>query len=364
MGDVTNNNEGATTGDDDTTMPDASSSSSSRLMVAVAIGLFVVLGLAYWYFRKHETKDDPAAAVSAPDTAPPPPSPTPKSSSYTSTLPASVQTRILVHYDATDGSNVLGTTAAVRSAGGAVARWRPSETSDDGRRWELQTAVRTGVATGPELRFIGTGTDAPGVFLPTGTMLGTGSGGATLSLFNRAVFLVVTVHRQSNTPNVRHLLGNRGLSDPKGGDVFLRVDADNTHPEGPYVVYADLGAGNFVGSPFGRYQDRYGPPLDAPFVWAFQLVTTTTTTTLKRIGLAGAQFAVETVTLPNGGVNVAYANELTLGGWRNAPPVNTDAGTESGNCTVHEVVVTTAPLDDADLLATYNGLRTKWRVVT
>jgi hypothetical protein len=51
--------------------------------------------------------------------------------------------------------------------------------------------------------------------------------------------------------------------------------------------------------------------------------------------------------------------ELTLGGYRFTQSPS-DNGTEHGNCIIHEVVVFSGPLSDAELLSVTASLRTRW----
>ena len=51
--------------------------------------------------------------------------------------------------------------------------------------------------------------------------------------------------------------------------------------------------------------------------------------------------------------------ELTLGGHRSTQ-LASDNGTEHGNCIIHEVIVFSGPLSDAELLSVTASLRTRW----
>lgn len=69
----------------------------------------------------------------------------------------------------------------------------------------------------------------------------------------------------------------------------------------------------------------------------------------------------EVITLPGTTLPTGYSSELTLGGWRSDPTQTTDGGTEHGVCTVHEVIITSSVLTDAELQGVYGKLRTKWQ---
>ena len=53
--------------------------------------------------------------------------------------------------------------------------------------------------------------------------------------------------------------------------------------------------------------------------------------------------------------------ELTLGGHRSSP-VAADNGMEHGNCVIHEVVVFSGPLTDAELFSVTASLRMRWGI--
>lgn len=158
--------------------------------------------------------------------APMPAAPGPYAPSYG---PSIVSANVWLHYDAADVANVL--TPEMRPVDGPVAvrRWRPCEGhgGDAETPWTLH-AVPATVDYRPAA-----GGSRPGVHIAAGSLLATG---APLSLVNRAVFVVVTVHAASGA-SFRTLLANRRGSD-RPGTVILRLDCTPANPFGPCTTYA------------------------------------------------------------------------------------------------------------------------------
>lgn len=198
---------------------------------------------------------------------------------------------------------------------------------------------------------------------------------APVNLLDRAVFVVVTMHSQASSPQVRTVFGNRSAINGNG-TIMLRMDSNNTTPLAPMYTYMDRDRESWYGSWFGMFgSNAFGPPFEIPYVWAFQYRQAGADVELKHLPHSDKtqNSAPETIMIKNTTINAKYGSEWLLSrhhrginhrcllpsGWRNGPSP-TDVGAEHGNCTLHEIVVSNAPLTDAEFVGTYKALATRW----
>ena len=133
--------------------------------------------------------------------------PAPPAVRYVSALPT-VVTPVLVHYDAKDVSALLGSDGsaigdALTHNGATVGQWLPSEYKANTNRdiWIQRAPSPMPIV----VRNVGS---SPGVYMPLGTMMGTGQT-PPRGLLGCAVFVVVTMHTQSVNGPVRTVIGMR-----------------------------------------------------------------------------------------------------------------------------------------------------------
>lgn len=152
-------------------------------------------------------------------------------------------------------------------------------------------------------------------------------------------------------------MGNRrGGSNP--GTVVLRLDSSPNRADEHFLTFVERATSGWWANSNGSIPATAA--LDVPLVLAFQFSANGTDVVVKHLPHSDPNnhIGVETVTLANTSVDVSYANEIALGGWR----INgTDANTgEHGNCTIHELLISNGPLPDAMMLAVYDALRHRW----
>lgn len=197
--------------------------------------------------------------------------------------------------------------------------------------------------------------------MPAGVILGTGTEGA-LSLINATVVVAASLHEQpppgpaSATSWTRTIVANGRPGMLDAGSVALRADTTPTRTDGPVVTCVERTSSQWVASDYGPGLSY--PPPEVPTVWAFQYSTSGPDLLLKHLPHREAgDLGIEAVRLP-ALRSTTIDSELTLGGRRDHPEA---PAVDHGHCTVHElVIVTDGPLSDADMVALYSAMCTRW----
>jgi hypothetical protein len=195
-------------------------------------------------------------------------------------------------------------------------------------------------------------------------MMGTVSS-TPASLTGRAVFIVATMHGQSNCPEQRTVISNR-RSLGGAGSITLRMLCSGPNAGiGPLATLAE-DSGGWKDFPYSDTSHAF----EEIHVWGFRAGRRHRPPSRHQYVQKGANIELKqllrnngglyTVTIPAVTLSPTYTAELQLGGWRSVgTPL--DIGGEHGNLTVHEVVVYDGALPDSDLLKVHSSLVDGWK---
>ena len=140
---------------------------------------------------------------------------------------------VVARYDAQITENLLSVKQQALTnppvAGSVITRWRSSVSAVNIFPWEMQAIgapVLRAVRRGPYTLW--------GVHIPPGSCLYTP---IQINLLNHAVFVVVTMHAQSdaNASLYRTIVTNRS-DDSKAGAILLRLDTSAANPVGSMTL--------------------------------------------------------------------------------------------------------------------------------
>lgn len=334
---------------------------ASRLLaVLVFLGLGVLAVLLLWLSVNDAQQKAKANVAPATVTATVFPGPPRRTRVAVANRPASflrnlpdLDTAVAIWFNATCPENLVGAglhgSDLPLAEGAAVRAWAPMlGTPWAGSPGDTLVAASFDDATCPRVHY--PQPQKPGVRVMPGGLLGTRTP-ASVPLFGRCVFVVCTL-RPSTITAFATVLTDRGAPDGPVGSVILRADGARM---AVYLRRSDRWFGSLWAGDL---------PGDRPRVWGFQytedggdvLLRCVPNQTTLGTAAVGAQV------MPNvSGAPDAPYGELQVGGWRNSGALETDGGTEAGDCTVHEVVVFEDALSDADMLAVYASLVLMWQ---
>ena len=279
---------------------------------------------------------------------------------YTRTLPV-LTTTVALWYDATCTENIVDdTNQSVTPAlkdGMPVRAWGPML----GTTWAgpiENTLIASNVSSSgpPMVRF--PQPNRPGVLVPTGGIMGSRTP-IPVSLFGRAVFVVCTLTAlPTSTDPMMTILTDRETLPGQIGSVILRADFDTVAPR--MVSWLRRSDG---------WSPSYWPAAGTPVVvnqvtvWCLQYTQEGPHITLRQLPNAVLQNTTPfSQGMANTSVGTPAKSELKIGGWRAQADGESSSYTgEYGKCILHEIVVFSNSLPEAELVSVYNSLVQKWQ---